>query len=78
MIGRFIRGRVRAAVTIRSMKTDQTVLVVTIRDDDPRRRERVAKRLRSVLHHPSAKGLVTYTEETWPQAPPAPEEAPDD
>lgn len=65
-------GRLRAAATIRRMNTDQTVLVVTIRDDDPRRRERVAKRLRSVLHHPSAKGLVTYTEEQFPQAPEAP------
>lgn len=66
---RGLRGRVRAAATIRSMKTGQTVLVVTIRDDDPRRRKRVAARLRSVLHHPSAQGLVTYTEEEFPQAP---------
>jgi len=66
---RAIKGRVRAAATIRRMTTDQTVLVVTIRDDDPRRRERVAKRLRSVLHHPSAQGLVTYTVEDFPQAP---------
>ena len=72
MIWRAARARWRAAATIRSMTSDQTVLVVTIRDDDPERRRRVAKRLRSVLHHPSAKGLVTYTEEDFPQAPPLP------
>lgn len=51
------------------MTSEQTVLVVTIRDGDAHRRSRVAARLRSVLHHPSAQGLVTYTEETFPQAP---------
>lgn len=72
MIWRVFRERLRAAATIKGMKTEQTVIVVTIRDRDPRRRARVAGRLRSVLHHPSARGLVTYTEEDFPQAPPAP------
>lgn len=72
MIGRGVLLRLRAAATIRSMTSDQTVLVVTIHDDDPKRRKRIASRLRSVLHHPSAKGYVTYTEEDFPQAPPAP------
>lgn len=66
---RFLPERWRAAATIRSMKGQQTVLVVTIRDGDERRRARVAARLRAVLHHPTAQGLVTYTEETFPQAP---------
>lgn len=78
MTWRFIPARWRAAATIRSMKTEQTVLVVTIRDGDPRRRSRVAARLRSVLHHPSAQGIVTYTEETFPQAPDMPDTSDDD
>lgn len=71
MTWRFIPVRWRVAATIRGMNSEQTVLVVTIQDGDERRRSRVAARLRSVLRHPSAQGLVTYTEVTFPQAPPA-------
>lgn len=69
---RFILGRWRAAATIGSMKTEQTVMVVTIRDDGTRRRRHLVGRLRSLLRHPVYQGAVTFTEETFPQAPPVP------
>jgi hypothetical protein len=72
VIGRFIRWRWRAAANARDVRTEQTVMVVTITNADPVRGRSVAARLRSVLRHPSAQGLVTYTEEDFPQAPHAP------
>lgn len=50
--------------------TEQTVIVVTIRHDDTRRRRHVAACVRSVLHHPSTRGMVTYTVEDFPEPPP--------
>lgn len=50
------------------------MLVVTIRNDGTRHSRHLTNRLRSLLRHPSYQRSVTFTEETFPQAPPVPEE----
>lgn len=53
------------------MKTRQTVVVVTIREDSSDRAEHLAAKLRSICGHPQYRDLVNFTVEDFPQAPPA-------
>lgn len=72
MSARFLPERWRWAATIRGMKTEQTVMVVTIREDGSTRGDHLASKLRSLMSHPQNQGVVTFTVETFPQAPPVP------
>lgn len=56
------------------MKTRQTVVVVTIREDASERGEHLAARLRSLCAHPQYRDLVNFTVEDFPQAPPVQED----
>jgi len=68
---RFLPERWRWAATIRSMKTQQTVLIVTIREDGSSRGSHLASKLRSLVGHPQYRDLVNFTVEEFPQAPAA-------
>lgn len=60
---------------VKTMKTDQTAMVITVRRDSPQGLHLV-KTLRSLLAHPQYRGTVSWTEETFPQGPqPEPGEA---
>ena len=71
---RFLPESWRWAATLRGMKTRQTVMVVTIREDSSDRAEHLAARLRSICAHPQYRDLVNFTVEDFPQAPPVPED----
>lgn len=62
----------RWAATLDRMKQRQTVIVVTVRDNDTDRARHLISRLTSLCGHPQFRDVANYTLEEFPQAPPVP------
>lgn len=55
--------------TISSMSKEQTVLLVTVREDGSGQGDHLASKLRSIMSHPQYRRVVTFTEERFPLEP---------
>lgn len=51
---------------VKTMKTDQSVMLITVRRDTAQGLH-LLRTLRSVLSHPQYRGAATWTDETFPQ-----------
>jgi hypothetical protein len=55
--------------TIGNMCKEQTVLLVTVRDDGSGTGDHLTAKLRSIMNHPQYQRVVTFTEERFPLEP---------